>query len=300
MSLGESARELIKPPFANYDVVVYFGGGLFALPLINHYFVEPLHYRFPRFSFDIGYPFANEAVSLLSMLFAVYLLGHIISYCSSVFIEKTLDVFNGKVSSAILLSSYSRQTHRQELINAWVYDHFTKAFRRGERLKNGLRFAAHLPAVPLYLVLDAIDGSEYYKSRIPRHLIYMAKKKFKSDGLGTISLHSPWYKTLEAWVIANNQNATAKMYNYLVISGLFRSLSFMFLLCIWAEILYFIWQVGFGGPIVKPLLSDHDSWDARVFCFALLYTAYGFSHSSYTKFQRRYAEEAIFSYVLAK
>jgi len=89
--------------------VVYFGGGLFALPLINHYFVEPLQYRFPRFTFDIGYPFANDAVSLLSLLFAVYLLGHIISYCSSVIIERTLDVFNGKVSSSILLSSYPQR-----------------------------------------------------------------------------------------------------------------------------------------------------------------------------------------------
>lgn len=295
-----SAKDLIKPPFANYDLVVYFGGGLFALPLINHYFVEHSRYRFPRFSFDIGYPFANEAVSLLSMLFTVYLLGHIIAYCSSIFIEKTLDVFNGKVSSAILLSSYSRRANRQEIINAWIYAHFEKAFQRGERLKNTIRFIFHVPAIPLYILLELIGGQEYYRSRVPRHVIYMAKKKFKSDGFGIISLYTKWYKILEAYVMANNPVATSRMYNYLVISGLFRSLSFMFLLCIWAEIFYFVSQAWFGGPMVKPLLSDYWSSTTRVFCFALLYTAYGFSHSSYTKFQRRYAEEAIFAYVLAK
>lgn len=300
MSLVTSAKELIRPPFANYDVVVYFGGGLFALPLINHYFIEPFDYRFPRFTFDIGYPFANDAVSLLSLLFSVYLLGHIISYCSSVFIEKSLDVFNGKVSSAILLSSYYQPTKRQELINAWVYDHFKRAFVKGERLKNGLRLAAHLPVVPLYIALDYIDGFEYFKSRIPRHVIYLAKEKFKSDNLGTISLRKPWYKTLEAFVIANNPNATSRMYNYLVISGLFRSLSFMFLMCIWAEILYWTAPTWFDVPIVNPLLSDERSFATGTFGFALLYIAYTFSHSSYAKFQRRYAEEAIFAYVLAK
>lgn len=192
MPLTASVRELVKPPFANYDVVVYFGGGLFALPLINHYFVEPLQYRFPRFEFDIGYPFANDAVSLLSLLFAVYLLGHIISYCSSLIIERALDVFNGKVSSSILLSSYSRPKHRQELINSWIFDQFKKAFSPGNRFKNFLRFSVHLPVTPLYGVLEAMDGFEYYRSRIPRHVIYIAKKKFAADGLGTISLHSAW------------------------------------------------------------------------------------------------------------
>jgi hypothetical protein len=300
LSLAATARELVKPPFANYDVVVYFGGGLFALPLINHYFVEPLGYRFPRFSFDIGYPFANDAVSLLSLLFSVYLLGHIISYCSSIFIEKTLDVFNGKVSSAVLLSSYTRHSNRQEIINTWILGRFTKAFEPGNRLKNFLRFFFHLPAIPLYLLVDFVNGSEYYRSRIPRHIIYLAKKKFRADGFGTISLNTQWYKTLEANVIANNARATARMYNYLVISGLFRSLSFLFLLCIWAEILYFVAFVGWGGPAPNPLLSDVESFHARVFGFVLLYTAYAFSHSSYTKFQRRYAEEAIFGYVLTK
>jgi hypothetical protein len=300
LSLAESAKDFVKPPFANYDLVVYFGGGLFALPLINHYFVEPLHYRFPRFDFDIGYRFANDAVSLLSLLFSVYLLGHIIAYCSSIFIEKTLDVFNGKASSAILISSYSRRGNRQEIINSWIFGRFRDAFKSGTRIKNSLRMMFHLPAMPLYVLIDLIDGTEYYRSRVPRHLIYMAKSKFAADGFGQISLKTQWYKTLEAYVIANNNNATSRMYNYLVISGLFRSLSFLFLMCIWAEVIYFLMFVACGGPAPKPLFSDVESFNARLFGFGLLYVAYGFSHSSYTKFKRRYAEEAIFAYVLAK
>ena len=74
----------------------------------------------------------------------------------------------------------------------------------------------------------------------------------------------------------------------------------MFLICIWAEIIFFISEVFYGGPVVKPLLSDAVTWNAKMFSFALLYTASGFSHSSYMKFQRRYAEEAIFAYALTK
>jgi len=164
-SLGEGVRELVRPPFANYDVVVYFGCGLFALPLIYHYLVEPSQLRFPRFHFDLGMPFANEAISTLSLLFAVYLLGHIIAY--------------------------------------------------------------------------------------------------------------------------------------LVISGLFRSLSLLFLACIWAEAYYAAMCLMSGDYPLRPLLSDANTIPAHLFNIALLYTAFGFSISSYMKFQRRYAEEAIFAFVLS-
>lgn len=300
MAISEAIKEAVKPPFANYDIVVYFGGGLFALPLINHYFVEPSSFRFPRFTFDIGYAFANDAISLLSLLFSVYLLGHIISYCSSLVIERAINEFNGKVSSAILISSYSGRANHDELVNSWIYGRLGIAFRKGRRFQNGLRLFAHLPAIPLYLLIDVTGGYDYFRSRIPRHIVYLAKKRFVEDGLGTISLNSQWYKTLEHWVINNNPLATGRMYNYLVISGLFRSLSFMFLACLWGELYYLTYLYLIGSTPLKALMSDGSGLLARSLGVILLYVAYAFSHSSYMKFQRRYAEEAIFAYVLAR
>lgn len=293
-----SLRELIRPPFANYDVVVYFGCGLFSLPLIYHYLVEPSKLRFPRFNFDLGMPFANEAISTLSLLFAVYLLGHIIAFSSSLLIERCIDAFFGKVSSAILLSNYGQSGNKQELVKAWMYDRFKEAFRKGRRIQNGLRMVAHLPVLPLYLAIDVIGGFDYYRSRVPKHVIFIARKKLHDSGFGPIGLREPWYKVLEHLVINNQPSATARMYNYLVISGLFRSLSLLFLACLWAEAYYIVHYWIDGDYPLRPLMSDAQAGSSHLLAIALLFVAYGFSISSYMKFQRRYAEEAIFAFAL--
>ena len=193
MTDPSALKELVRPPFANYDVVVYFGCGLFALPLAYHYFIEPSDFRFPRFSFAIGMSFADQAISLLSLLFAVYLLGHIIAYSASLIIERAIDVFFGKVSSAILLSSYAHDN--REVVSAWQFDRLRRAFRSGPRLQNALRVIAHIPAIPLYLFISLIGGFDYYRSRVPRHLLFVTKQRLHNEGFGPVGLNNPWYKS---------------------------------------------------------------------------------------------------------
>jgi len=95
-------KDIIKPPFANYDVVVYFGCALFSLPLIDHYVFKPTGFRFPTYQLNIGIPLADNAVSTLSLLFSVYLLGHIISYASSLLTEKSIETFLEKLVVQLL------------------------------------------------------------------------------------------------------------------------------------------------------------------------------------------------------
>jgi hypothetical protein len=300
MASPADLKELIKPPFANYDIVVYFGCGLFSLPLIFHYFIEPAGFRFPRFSFAIGIPFADALISTLSLLFAVYVLGHIIAYVSSVMIEKGIDRFFGKVSSAIWISSSMHGMGRDELVNAWVFSQIKKAFTRGRRIQNAFRVLFHLPVIPLYIVVLLTGGFDYYRTRLPRGVMEGLQRKAQELGYGSIGLNEPWYKTVEYHVINNNQVATARMYNYLVISGTFRSLSLRFLVAIWCEIYYVLHHWVFGHALIKPLMYEGQWWFAHVFGVVLLMIVYGFSVSSYMKFGRRYAEEAIFAFVLVK
>ena len=296
--MANELKDLVRPPFANYDVVVYFGCGMFSLPFVYHYLIEPTQFRFPRFDFQIGMPLADQAISILSLLFAVYILGHTIAYMGSLTIEKYIDTFFGKVSSAILLSSYFRESPKRELISAWQFDRWKNAFRKGHRWQNILRILAHLPAFPLYAVVQWLGGFDYYRSRLPHHVLFLAKQKLKAGGFGPVGLYQPWYKTLEYDVINNNPSATARMYNYLVISGLFRSISLLLLISIWAQIYYLAHWLADGDVLLKPLMSDAQSMSTHLFSFVLLYFAYGIAFSSYMKFQRRYAEEAIFAYVL--
>src|SRR5688500_407273 len=98
MAQGEVMRAFTRPPFANYDIVVYFGCGLFVLPFARHYVLEPFGLRFPKFDIQLDVPFAGEFVSALTLLFTVYIGGHIIAYVSSQLIERSSDTFLGKTS----------------------------------------------------------------------------------------------------------------------------------------------------------------------------------------------------------
>ena len=106
MGPAEIIKSVVKPPFANYDVVVYFGCGLFVLPFLRHYIIEPFGLRFPVFTFQIGIPFVDGLITALSLFFAVYILGHIIAYAASQLIEKATEMaFDGKTSSVVTYAS---------------------------------------------------------------------------------------------------------------------------------------------------------------------------------------------------
>lgn len=293
-------KDLIKPPFANYDIVVYFGCGLFSLPLINHYVVEPSGFRFPKFQLEIGTSFASQAVSTLSLLFAVYLLGHMIAFASSLLTEKSIESFFGKASSAILISAMVQERDKREIISGFIFSKTKKGFSSPHKKQAFIRLFVLIPVIPLYLFIYWIGGFSYYKSRISSFSINRLKKKASDIGICNVSLNRPWYKELEHYVMNRYPVAVSRMYNYLVISGIFRSLSIIFLWCIWMEIYYLIHFKISGHYHIDVLASDLKFGYERIMSIFALFVVYGFSVSSYMKFQRRYAEEAIFAFLMAK
>lgn len=291
-------RDLIKPPFANYDVVVYFGCALFSLPIIDHYILKPTGFRFPTYQLGIGIEFADTAISTLSLLFSVYLLGHIISYASSLLTEKFIETFFGKVSSAIIISTVKEKRVKQEVVSAFVFRKLQQSLEPRNRKLSIIRIMLLLPVTPLFFLISWLGGFDYYKSRISTETLSKIRRKAVNLGLCEIRLDEPWYKELEHYVINRHPVALSRMYNYLVISGIFRSLSAIFLACIWMEIYYLGHFLVTGHYHVTVIASDVRFGAERIFAFLGLYTVYGFSVSSYMKFQRRYAEEALFAFLL--
>lgn len=294
----DQLRGLIRPPFANYDVVVYFGGGLFSLAFIYRYLLLPLNLRLPTFSLPISQPFLSDAVAILTTLFVIYVLGHLIAYCGSQFIEKFIDRIFGKVSSAIFVSSRVDASMRNEYIRALIYDRIAKIRRDRGLLTTIVRAVAHLPALPLYIAIFGLGVFGYYGTRVPYSVLHQAGQKMRGPEFANcrIGLRKPWYKPLEYYVINRCPSAVNRMYNYLVISGLFRTLATVFLFSLWMQIYYLVhyridgdWMLspfmGYAGP--NPGLVEYVI-AAVAFCFCLF---------SYLKFQRRYAEEAIFAFV---
>lgn len=294
------AKDFIRPPFATYDIVVYFGCGLFCLPLIFHYFIEPTKLRFPRFQFNIGIEFADVAVSTLSLLFAVYILGHMIAHIASHAIEKTVDLFFGKISTALIISSLTKPEDFGETIQAWIIKKFKSAFSKGHKISSGLRTIFFLPVFPVCLFLIGFRQVEYFRSRVPPKVFAQVKKRSVERGFGQVSLRSKWYKAIEHDVMNNHPVPVARMYNYLVISGIFRSLALIFLACAWCELYFWLHRIIHGHELVKSLMSDKPVRYGHVLTLLGFNILFGFSISAYLKFARRYVEEAVFSFVLTR
>ena len=290
-----------RPPFATYDIVVYFGAGLFSIPFLNRYLVQPFNLKWPNFEIEMGSPIAKEAVSILSMLFFIYIVGHIVAYVSSHLIEKSVDRALGKISTAILLSSQTTSSNRNTVIRALIYNRLTNIRREGAIFSTTVRFFAHLPLIPMYILMFWIGTFGYYNTRTTPAVIDAVRAKIGSVGVGhvDVSLKSKWYKILEYYVINRRPAATDRMYNYLVISGLFRSLSLIFLFSVWM-CLYYIIHFEFDKDwFLKPALSATMP-HVGVVELVILSFIYMFCLFSYIKFQRRYAEEAIFAFVFGE
>ncbi len=301
MSGIDSVKDLIKPPFANYDIVVYFGCGLFSLPFVMHY-AGNLRVKATSFSFGIEPAFVSTLVTTLTVLFSVYILGHIIAYIGSQFIEKLMDSFFGKASTIILLGSEVRQGGLNPMIRRQLGKGIKKNFTKSTWLSGLVRCLSHLPALPSYALIFIFGVFGFYRTRVSEEVIIAANAKLMAvPVLNTeIKENTVWFKPLEAIVINNNPSATARMYNYLVISGLFRSVCTIFLASLWFEFLYLICGIcGYDAPEGLLMLGNTTLF-FRIVSFSSLSLVYVFSLFSYLKFQRRYVEDAIFAFVFTK
>lgn len=292
-------KDYIKPPFANYDLVVYLGCGLFFLPLIFHYIVEPLGIQFPQFEFQVGVPFADSAIATLSLFFSVYILGHMIAYVASHAIEKTVDLFFGKISTALIISHNCPSGKFAETVQAWIVKKFSLAFKRPHRISSTLRGLFLFPVWPTLIFIVSFRQLEYFKSRVPPRVFIQVKAECARRGFGQIGLHTKWFKAIEHDVINNDPLALGRMYNYLLIGGVFRSLCFIFLCCSWAEFYFWMHKIFHGDELVKSLSQDPLRYGHAI-TFMIMNVLFGFSLSAYLKFARRYVEEAVFSFVLSK
>ena len=301
MGSSEIIKSVVKPPFANYDIVVYFGCGLFVLPFLRHYITEPFGLRFPVFTFEIGIPFISGLITALSLFFAVYILGHIIAYAASQLIEKTVEmIFAGKTSSVITFASKATSETRAGIFRDRLGVGFRHSWTKHSWLAALVRFGSHLPVFPIYIVIYFCGIFGFYSTRVPHTIITESDIRLSKLDLGVrISDYESWFKIIEGVVINNQPIPTARMYNYLVIAGLFRSVALIFLFALWMEVIHFLLRNVFALTHIGFFLSDSGGATRWLVGYAVLSIVYLFSLFSFLKFQRRYVEVAIFAFVLS-
>lgn len=281
-----------KAPFANYDIVVYLGGGFFALLIAWRYLVVPFEI------FDLsgltgekahdGWTTQIVLIVLLGIL--SYTAGHLISYLSSHFVEGFLNKVIGSFSEVIRLSTKPRTKFNEglrERIKANLDSNFT--WRKGWVL-----WVAHAPIGLWYGALIQFDLFDSLDTRLPGRMMRKLDKKLKVYFPEVRPKKAKqWFRWVEYYSNYNAPTASASMYNYLVISGFMRSIAFILLLAIWFELAHFAYYAVEGDAKIhvdKGLLH----WGAYA---SVLYVGYICAITAYTKFYRRYVEEAILGFL---
>jgi hypothetical protein len=307
----EAVKDLVKPPFANYDIVVYFGCGLFSLPFMLHYseiFLNGDQYtkstlanKLARIDPALSDKFVVSLIATLTVLISVYILGQIIAYLGSEAIEKLMDSLFGKVSSTILRGSTDERDDFKKTTKHQINIGIAKHFGDGSWLSSSVRLMYHFPVMSAYFFIYNFEVFGYHRTRVSTKAMDAARLKLVNSPFSDIVIApgTEWFKSLEAIVVNNNPVAAARMYNYLVIAGLFRSVCFIFLTAAWVEMLLASCSLVFNAP-PGLLTFGHTGFIAHCLSYLAVSLLYIFCLFSYFKFQRRQAEEIIFAYVYTK
>ncbi len=300
-SMGKS---FFKPPFAAYDIIVYFGMGLFTVPFIDYFIFKPLKIRLPKINYELTGSLTVDIISGLSLLFVIYIIGHAIVYLSGQFIQKPMEVIFGKTSRVVLFSHSVEPQKRNLVFRTHIQDNIRRMWQAGGWKTDLARLAFHLPICILYLlVFRGIFG--YYYSRIPECIFEDIAKK--SDEMGfpcpEDTHRSRWFSPIRFFIINNCPGAASRMFNFFTTMSLLRSLCFLFLLAIWLQGYTFVHEMIDGARITLPKperYSTGNDWKDNIPLLILLYGCYLTSWLAYLRFQRRYIEETLYAFAFYK
>jgi hypothetical protein len=283
-----------KAPFANYDIVVYLGGGLFTLLLAWRYIVEPFDIFDLSFLTDVtGASWTSQVMLIVVLGVLSYVAGHLISYLSSHFIQGFADRTLGTFSSIIKLATLPREQFDERLakqIDLNWKESFSLFPARG-----WLIVLFHIPMIFWYFPVKWLCLFNCLDTRIPARMFDSLDEKMKKHFKGvSLENEKQWFRWVEYYTSYNAPIAASSMYNYLVISGLMRSLAFLLLGAMWAEIFHIVlWKL-------EDIQRLHVGKDAIhwIFYGGALVIGYVCALTAYLKFYRRYVEEAVMGFLL--
>jgi hypothetical protein len=212
-----------------------------------------------------------------------------------------MDSLFGKVSSTILRGSTDERDDFKKTTKHQINIGIAKHFGDGSWLSSSVRLIYHFPVMSAYFFIYNFEVFGYHRTRVSTKAMDAARLKLVNSPFSDIVIASgtEWFKSLEAIVVNNNPVAAARMYNYLVIAGLFRSVCFIFLTAAWVEMLLTSCSLVFNAP-PGLLTFGHTGFIAHCLSYLSVSLLYIFCLFSYFKFQRRQAEEIIFAYVYTK
>lgn len=292
--MNVSVEDVKRLPFATYDILVYLGVGILALPFARDFIVAPLGLALPGLNIKSDSEFVKAAFQTLYLLFVGYAVGHGIAYVSSYFVERFIHEWLRYPSDVWLSLSNRRGVSRFSIFNSNI----NSTRPHVAPLMTGL---FHLPLWPIYAVIHASDSFGFYTPKLDASFLPLLREKVLALGIPTPVTHrSRWPKSLEHYVSNNSPVGYSRLYNYLVIFGLLRSLAFLLVLLTWIQLIGMFAHPSFssdhrltGWCFGDPAPSDWMSYGAMALFASLTVMAFG-------KFNRRFFEECVYAFIMTK
>ena len=295
-----------KYPFASYDLIVYFGGGVFFVAAFGAIiqldgFWEPS--TLLLFSSSTAIVLAFQ---IIATAYTIYLIGHLCSFGGSQFVEKTLirvmDYPDRAGKVAIRVGHKKRNSHFRGII----WHRLKSIIADAAILSSVVRIGFHLPLISHYVFFNIGMGIfGFYESRVTEEANKILEAKFRKIFPHGPLLNGPGesFRLVEQYTINTYHASNGRIYNYMLIYGLLRSLVFTLLLVSWLLILSIVFSgriFPFDLDIIDNIVFTHLSERRLVFIYLSVTTLAWFSMMSFGKFFRRYSEEVVYSFIMGK
>lgn len=277
-------------PFAAYDLAVYLPGGAILLVLLQYTFATISDVPLVAPISLAGHDTVDDVVLGVVWLSASYLAGHLGAFFSTYVVERFVHNALGYPSNVWLeMEESSKAGISPKIFVAKIFERNIKQYKLS--FSSVIALAFLLPALPFFILFLIFKPVGFYVPKLPERILEDVRRAFrKTNSSVSVEKGTRWEKLVEHWVANNCPAAYQRMYNYLVIYGALRFLSFVMLLAAWVIIL----KSGIA-------LTSETGWSfslRRVTLFGAAAFAGYMSMLAFAKFNRRYFEESILALLL--
>lgn len=290
-----------RMPFTVYDIVGYLLPGAIFLFLATYYFDTSLIHQFFKLTEENSKQIEIQTfpmiVFFIFYLFFSYVFGHIISFFSSLIIEKIVVVEFGYPSDAILngIRSNNTKTYQKEAGDSSyfliillaiigfpliIFCKFMKFVKLSDQIYN--KKIKWYPYEAFRFAYNSIFNAfhERLESKDP-----MLRDKFQENIKNNDN--KLWFDMISSYIFQNIESTSIRMNNYLTMYGFLRSSNFVMLIMSW-------------GYAFKYYLDNKFEYIIT----SLVFLTLNFLLTcAFMKFYRRYTQEAIYgiaAYVIEK
>lgn len=270
-------------PFSIYDFLGYLVPGAFSVyaALLAWSLIDPTR----GFGQAVDHFGLGAAETYLPFVLFAYMLGHFLSFLSSITVEKYAVWAYGYPSKTLLNIPHPGYWHMKERV----------AQRKAIRLLVGLLLAP--VSVQDYLLGRKLGMRELYNRALDPLLVASLKSKLQALFTAVADVPNPaeygsavdhdYFRFAYHYALEKASNHVQKFQNYVALYGLLRTITLVHVLLFWVSLVWLVVELW------AQRLFGESAWSEAFFCLATALIACYCFYMAFVKFYRRFSLEAL-------